>query len=228
VSVFSCVALGEQIASEPQLNPAAEETAAAAIEAPKPAQDKRIFGVLPNYRTVSGTTDIEPLTSRQKMTIAAKDSFDWPSYITAAGFAGLSQLSNTNPSFGQGIRGYSKRYAAGVGDQITGNMLTEGVFPVWFREDPRYFRLGTGSGWSRFRYAATRTLITRTDSGGRRFNFSEIGGNTTAVAISNAYSPDTRNVSDNLTKLGIQVATDTFSNILKEFWPDFKRKFLKK
>jgi hypothetical protein len=47
------------------------------------------------------------------------------------------------------------------------------------------------------------------------------------VAISNAYYPDTRNWNDNLQKLLIACATDTFSNVLKEFWPDVKRHFKK-
>jgi len=38
--------------------------------------DKRIFGVLPNYRTVESSSPFQPLTARQKLGIAAKDSFD--------------------------------------------------------------------------------------------------------------------------------------------------------
>ena len=70
--------------------------------------------------------------------------------------------------------------------------------------------------------------MTRTDSGHSRFNFSEWGGNTAAAALSNAWYPDTRTVSDNAQKLLIQCATDAFSNTLKEFWPDVKRHFQKK
>ena len=63
------------------------------------------------------------------------------------------------------------------------------------------------------------------DSGRRTFNFSEWGGNAAAVAISNAYYPDTRAWRDNLERLLVACATDAFSNALKEFWPDVKRKF---
>ena len=38
--------------------------------------NKRIFGVLPNYRTVESSSPFQPLTARQKLGIAAKDSFD--------------------------------------------------------------------------------------------------------------------------------------------------------
>jgi len=42
------------------------------------------------------------------------------------------------------------------------------------------------------------------------------------------YPGDTRNVSDNTQKLSIAVGTDAFSQVLKEFWPDIKRKLVKK
>jgi hypothetical protein len=88
----------------------------------------------------------------------------------------------------------------------------------------RYFRRGTGTKLGRTYYALTRILVTRTDAGGTQFNFSEIAGNAAAVAISNAYNPDTRNAGENLEKLGLQLGTDAISNVLKEFWPDVKRK----
>jgi hypothetical protein len=193
-----------------------------------PVPDKRILGVLPNYRTVQDTGDVEPIPGRRKMWIASKDTFDYPIWLLAAGFAGLYQLDNENPSFGQGVKGYFRRYGTSLADQMMGNILTEGVFPVLLHEDPRYFRRGTGSKKSRVWYAATRILVTRTDAGTNRFNFSEILGNSIAVGISNAYYPQDRDVTDNVKKLGLQFGTDAFSNVLKEFWPDIKQKFFAK
>ena len=187
------------------------------------APDKRAYGILPNYRTVNGTDGVEPLTVRRKFWIAAKDSFDYPIYFISAGFAGISQIENSNPSFGQGLKGYAMRYAAGYGDQMIGNMMTEGVFPSLLHEDMRYFRRGTGRKLGRTYYALTRILVTRTDAGGTRFNYSEVIGNSVATAISNAYNPDTRDASENLEKLGLQLGTDAISNVLKEFWPDVKQ-----
>jgi len=66
------------------------------------------------------------------------------------------------------------------------------------------------------------------DSGGKRFNFSEIVGNSAAVAISTSYYPEGRNASDAVSKLGIQVGVDMASNVLKEFWPDLHRKLYPK
>lgn len=192
-------------------------------------QDKRIFGVLPNYRTVEDSLSFSPIAPKQKFTIAAKDSFDYPVYLISGAFAALYQLDDQNPSYGRGLKGYGKRYGAAYGDQAIGNLLAEGLFPTLLHEDPRYFRRGTGGKWSRTRYALTRVIVSRTDKGNWRFNYAEWLGNGAAAAISNLYYPsDTRDLNDNLEKWGVQVATDAFSNVLKEFWPDVKRRLHKR
>jgi hypothetical protein len=195
------------------------------VQAP---EDKRIFGVLPNNRTTENSIPFHSITAKQKMTIAYKDSFDWPVYPTAGLFATLYQLENQNPSFGQGMAGYAKRFATAYGDQMIGNMMTEGFVPSLMHEDPRYFRSGQGSKKSRLWYALTRIVIDKKDSGRASFNFSEWGGNALATAISNAYYPDTRDAKDNLQKWFIACGTDAFSNVLKEFWPDVKKKLHRK
>ena len=193
-------------------------------EATPPPPDKRVFGVLPNYRTANATAVYMPITAKQKFTIAAKDSFDYPLVGLAAFIAGYGQLDNSHPAFGQGWAGYGRRVGTTYADQAIGNMMTEGIFPSLLHEDPRYFRRGYGSVWSRTYYAATRVFVTHTDSGGTRFNFSEVLGNATGTAISNAYYPDDHTVGDNVEKLGSQIGIDAISQVLKEFWPDIKHK----
>ena len=193
-----------------------------------PEEDKRVFGVLPNNRTTEASIPFASITAGQKMTIAFKDSFDWPLYVTAAGFAGLYQMENQNPSFGQGAAGYAKRFSAAFSDQMIGNMMTEGIMPSLLHDDPRYFRLGEGSKWHRAAYALASIFVDRRDSGRKEFNISEWSGNAVAVAISNAYYPSTRDVSDNVQRLLMACGTDAISNVLKEFWPDVKRRFWKK
>jgi hypothetical protein len=190
--------------------------------------DKRAFGVLPNYRTADGSAPFKPITARYKMTIAVKDSFDGPLYAIGGLFAGIYQLENQNPSFGQGMKGYAHRYVTSFADQSIGNMMTEGVMPSLLHQDPRYFRRGTGSIKSRLGYAVTRIFVCKNDSGNWTLNASELLGNATGAAISNAYYPDTRTVHENVEKLGIQLGTDALSQVAKEFWPDIKRKWFSK
>lgn len=194
----------------------------------EPPGGKRVFGVLPNYRTADASEEGTVLTRREKFVIASKDSFDYPLVALGGAFAALGQLTNADPSFGQGMKGFGHRLATNYADQAMGNMFTEGFFPVMLHEDPRYFRLGTGSKWHRTAYAFTRVFVTHKDSGGTRFNYSEWLGNAATVAISNAYYPDNRNATDNAAKLLEQVGTDAVSQVLKEFWPDIRHKLFHK
>jgi hypothetical protein len=81
---------------------------------------------------------------------------------------------------------------------------------------------------SRLGYAVGQIFWTYTDSGGTNFNYSEILGNSTAVAISNAYYPDNRDAASAASWLGVQLGLDMAGNILKEFWPDVCRKARRK
>lgn len=193
-----------------------------------PVEDKRAYGVLPNYRTAEASSPFTPLTGKQKMSIAAKDSFDGAVYPTALIMSVIYQAENANPSFGQGFKGYAQRAGTAFGDQMIGNIMTEGVMPALLREDPRYFRIDHGSFGRRLLYAVSRTFVTATDSNHRTFNFAEWGGNSVAVGISNFYYRDGRNLEDNAERLVVQCGTDTLSNVLKEFWPDVKRRLTKK
>ena len=195
---------------------------------PSEPESKRIFGIIPNYRTSPSLRDSEPLTTRDKFKIATEDAFDRGTFVLAAIFAGEAQLTNANRPFGQGAAGYGKYYGAAFADFAIGDYMTEAIYPSLLHQDPRYFRKGIDSGWSRLGYAIGQIFWTHTDSGGAQFNFSEVIGNSTAVAISNAYYSDNRTASDAVSKLGTQLGVDMASNILKEFWPDIARKFGRK
>jgi hypothetical protein len=193
--------------------------------AQKAPEDKRVFGVLPNYRTTENAIPFQPISAGQKIKIALKDSFDWPSYLTGGLFAGLYQLENSNPSFGQGTAGYFRRFGTSSGDQIIGNMMTEGFVPALFHQDPRFFRLNSSEGTKKHRlvYALESIIVARMDTGKKTFNFSEWGGNSIDAAIGNLYYPDARSASATAQRLLIFCGTDAFSNVLKEFWPDVKQ-----
>ena len=137
-------------------------------------------------------------------------------------------MTNANRSFGQGAAGFGRYFSGSYGDFVIGDYMTEAVFPTLLHQDPRYFRRGTGSGWSRLGYAMGQIFWTHRDSGGMQFNYSEVTGNSTAVAISNAYYANNRTASDATSRLGMQLGVDMAANVLKEFWPDLERKFRRK
>ena len=214
-----------ETASAPTVLSSAPPTAAASISPAEPAHsDKRLFGVVPNYRTVDAAIPFQPLTARQKLGIASHDSFDWPTYALAGVMTFAMPGEQEAQRYGTGWSGFANRYVRTSADQIIGNMLTEGFLPVVLREDPRYFRPGTGTLWSRLRSAVTQIAVARNDAGHPTFNTSEFLGNAMAVAISNSYSPNLRSWADSTEKLGLMIGTDMFSNVIKEFGPDIRQR----
>jgi len=137
-------------------------------------------------------------------------------------------LTDANRPFSQDVARYSRYFGASYGDLVIGDYMTEAIFPTLLHQDPRYFRRGSGSGCSRLGYAVGQIFWTHRDSGGTQFNYSEVLGNSAAVAISNAYYSDNRTAGNAVSKLGMQLGVDMFGNILKEFWPDLQRKFHRK
>jgi hypothetical protein len=184
---------------------------------------KRILGIIPNYRSSPPLTNYAPLTAEDKFKVAGQDAFDPGTFVLAGLFAAEAQLTGATPSFGHGVPAYARYFVASTADFMIGDFMTEAVYPALLRQDPRYFRKGTGNTLARLGYAVRQMVWTHADSGHMQVNVSEIAGNATAVAIGNAYYPDNRTLSSNISKLGIQLAVDTVSNILKEFSPDLDR-----
>jgi len=186
-------------------------------------QPKRILWVIPNYRAVSANTQLPPLSPKGKLRLATQDSFDYSSFLLAGILAGLSQARNSTPEFQHGAAAYGRYYWHSFADQALGNYLTEAVLPIATRQDPRYYTLGPGNGnfGHRTLYALSRLVVTRTDSGGRTFNFSEVAGNAAGAAISNLYYPrQERTLSKTGQKWLLQLGIDAVFDVAKEFWPD--------
>jgi hypothetical protein len=188
-------------------------------------QSKRILGIFPNYRAVSANTQLPALSLRQKFWLATQDSFDYSSFVSAGIISGVSQANNSYPEFGHGAKAFGRYYWHGVADQAVGNYMTEAIVPALTREDPRYYTLGHGGFFKRTGYAVSRLLVTRTDSGRRTMNISEIVGNGAGAGISDLYYPSRERT---WTKTGqkwiAQIALDGVFNIAKEFWPDINHR----
>lgn len=191
----------------------------------KGKQSKRILWIIPNYRAVSADTQLPPLSLKSEFWLATQDSFDYSSFILAAILAGYGHARNSTPEFHQGAAGYGRYYWHSFADQAVGNYFTEAIVPALTHEDPRYYTLGHGNFFHRTGYALSRLVVTRTDSGGGTFNFSEIVGNGAGAGVSDLYYPAAERT---WTKTGqkwlIQVGLDGVFNVLKEFWPDINQK----
>jgi hypothetical protein len=204
----------------------------------------RLFFALPNFLTVQNAGKIVPLTAKQKFAVVARSSFDPIQFAWYGTLATLSQAEDSEPGYGQGWAAYGKRYGTSFADGTIENFMVGAVFPSMLHQDPRFYELGQGSFFHRTNYAVSRIFITRSDSGKKEFNFSEIVGSATAAAIStNAYHPrshlfttptgvryvDTDRTLPNTASVWASlVGYDTLTIVIKEFWPDVHRKLGRK
>lgn len=188
-------------------------------------QTKRMFWVVPNFAAVSANTQLPPLTPHGKLSLAMHDSFDYSSFVWTGIISAQSYGLNSVPELGRGAAGYARYYWRAFADGVSGTYFTEAFIPIISRQDPRYYTLGHGGFFHRIGYSLSRTVVTKTDSGGINFNWSEVGGNACEAALSNLYyPPQERGGHQTLRNWGQQMESAALNNIVKEFWPDIRHK----
>lgn len=184
----------------------------------------------PEIKTVPGHRlpgqRICPLNPGEKFHLFVRNTIEPVNFMANAFDAGIQQAQDVDPTFGQGAAGYGKRYAAGMADRASSDFFHTFLFPVVFRQDPRYYRLGEGnSGRQRFAHALTHVFVAQSDSGGQMFNFSEWLGTASAKALSNTYHPgNSRGVGPAAARIATSVGSDIGFDVLREFWPEVVRK----
>jgi hypothetical protein len=164
---------------------------------------------------------------KQKFGLFARETFDPGTAAGAALGAALSQIDNDNPKYGHGAGPYGQRFGAALADITTQNFFSDAVLASLLHEDPRYFRRGPEFGvWYRVGYALSRIVVTRTDAGKQRFNYSGVLGMSMGIGLSNAYYPDRSvNGEEVASRFGTSLIANAMANLLPEFWPDFRQKF---
>ena len=187
-------------------------------------QSRKILGVIPFYG-VTNRRNAPPLTPNQKFSLMGRSLVN-PFEFVATGFqAALAQATDEFPDYGQGAAGYGKRYGAAYADQASSQFFANYFYPVVFKEDPRYFRLGRGSVFHRTLYSVAQEFSAVKDDRSREFNFSTVLGAFTSGAISNAYYPRAdRGFGDTMGRSAIALAYGSVGGLVDEFWPDIQQK----
>jgi hypothetical protein len=185
----------------------------------------RIFGLVPTY-TITDARNTPPLTRKQKFGLFAKGTLDpFPALVYLLQ-AGISQAQDTHSGYGQGAAGYGQRFGAALADGTSARFFSTYAFPALLRQDPRYFRKGEGSAWSRVGYSISRGFVTRSDSGRAQANWSNVLGKFAGAGLSNLYYPEADRGGDlTLSRVAISLGYQTLGNLAIEFWPEIHRKF---
>lgn len=187
-------------------------------------QSKRMFWVVPNFGAVDANKQLPPLSTREKFALATHDGIvDYSTFTWTAILAGQGMLLNSDPELGRGIAGYGRYYWRNYVDGVSGTFFTEAIVPSITHEDPRYYTMGNGGFFRRTAYAISRTFVTKTDSGGTSFNWSEVAGNGLEAVLSNAYyPPEEHGLRQTGRNWATQMESALLNHIFQEFWPDIR------
>lgn len=214
-------------AEAPATKPSAAQAQAPAPqpEAPStlPANPKHIFVVIPSYN-VSYRSQVPALTPREKWHEYAEGVYDPIGLAAGAVEAGLEH-SKTDGfcGYGSGLDSFSKCYGSALLDSTDSSFFGDFLFPVWWHQDPRYFRLGEGSWGKRAWYSLTRVVIARTDGGGDTFDSSALSGTALAAGVANLYYPhQDRGWGLTMSRVAWDLGGTAIFNLEAEFWPDVK------
>jgi Carboxypeptidase regulatory-like domain len=187
-----------------------------AAEQLKVEEQQRIFGFVPNF-LVEYDGSAAPLTAKMKFHLAAKVAFDPVTLVGVGVFAAANQAGST-PNYREGMIGYAERYGAFYANGFSDIMIGGAILPSLLHQDPRYFYQGTGTDKSRAFHALTSPFVCRGDNGRWQPNYSTIGGDLAAAALTNAYYPaSNRGVGLFLSNFFINTGQRAAANLAQEF-----------
>ena len=174
-------------APEAMLSPADEGQAGVAAG---PGSANRV--VAPKYAGIilPGQTSVR-LSAGNKVIYGFEDAFSVFSLIGATASAGYSHVVDSAPHYGTNSEAFGKREGVAALRSTIQSLATDAVFSPIFHDDPRYYELGGNHKFvNRVVYAATRVVITRSDSGRNRINAPLLLGYGVAAGMNNIYYPD--------------------------------------
>ena len=164
----------------------------------------------------------------EKLTFHVKQSIGPLAVVGNAAYAGILQAADSPTEWGQGGAGYARRFASSSAGSVIHGALAFGLDST-LREDPRYFRAAGGSFWSRAGHAVRGTILTRTDRGTERLATWRLGSAYGAAYLSNQWYPSRLNtVGLGFAEGSLQLGLDLANNLAAEFWPDIRRKILRR
>jgi hypothetical protein len=185
-------------------------------EAPLPEATRSMKFVEPGQQAPT-------LNSGDKFLLGLRSTFSPFAVSGWFAVAGYEQLRNGNPNFGTDRGAFGRRLEDASLRDASEDLLSDSVMSTAFREDPRYYRLGPSHRFvNRLFYAASRSLITRTDSGGTSANFALLTGNLAGAVLTNAYYPQAnRTGSQTVETFAGSIGGSAFGDVMDEFFGGF-------
>ena len=167
-----------------------------------------------------------PLTGKERWNLYLRDAFWSPGvFFKAAGPAVGAQLNNEPPQWGQGMEGYSKRFANRFG-RFALQETYEAAGAAILQHEVRYIRSKRSGFLPRAAHALTANFVTYNQSGRRTPHVARVGSVVAAEFTGNLWmQAGYRDASTAMRGAGMQLGVSSAFNLIREFAPELKRVF---
>jgi hypothetical protein len=176
----------------------------------------------PTQKKIDPGQTAPTLSAGDKALLGVKNALSPMSALGWLASAGWEQLINGSPNYGTDRGAFGERLGAAAIRGTSEDILSDSVMANLLHEDPRYYRMGPGHNiFCRGFYAATRPIITRTDSGNHTLNFAQMSGNLGGIALTNLYYPQSnRGAKQTMESFGTSFAGSAVGDLVSEFYAD--------
>jgi hypothetical protein len=216
--------------------PDAPEPAAEPAAVPEVARFQRMKGLIKKQINQAidsngypNLVEWRPLTAKEKFQVFLHSTYSPQTFANAAIDETMDRVqgNHLNPAYERGMLGVSQRYGIELSTNETSIFFQRFLFPTVLKQDPRYFRNPDLRLFPRILYSMSRVVLTRNDRGGETFNASRVLGGVASRAVSDLYVPGDQQGLHPLTGcITFDLLRDSGMNLVHEFWPDLRHKFL--
>ena len=221
---FGVMAIGSATVSLAQETPKPQAGDSSAPSAPSKNRPVALYNLLEKKSLVFPdiASSTERLSTGRKFELFVDNSLSVHTLTWAAVGSSVAQADNSPTGRGQGWDGYTKRFGSSMARQASSNFFGTFLLASVLHQDPRFYpeikpRLGHA-----MKYSGERVFVTRHDDGRDVVNWSGLAGPLLAEGLANVYWPErNRSVGDTFLRYGLDLATRTGGNMLREYWPVF-------
>ena len=178
--------------------------------------------------STAASTPLRPISAEERAKWVIKSTLGLTPLFTRSIESGLQTWTNSPKEYGSHWDGFGKREASKFGSSILSSSLEASIGSVW-GEDPRYRRIGTGSGGRRVKYAIRMAFMAENKSGATLPAYARFIAVPSAQFLSNNWrEPSELTPGGTAQRIGFSFIKRIGSNTLKEFAPDLRKRILRK
>ena len=199
-------------------------------EAKKVEQDVR-EAIAPESSAMTPTQEApyKPITAKQRGVWFVNTTAGLQSLLLAGPLsAGWGTLLHSPEEYPPTWEGFGQRYGMRLTGVSTGNAITASVGAIW-GEDPRYFRLQSGTFKQHVFQVLKSSVFSRYSDGQYHFGYAKLAGNVGNNFLSNTWRvPSESSAGDASLRCVYGLLGRMGGNAFVEFWPIVRKRVFKK